>query len=563
LNFVFAFSSNESRKNYVSKFQNTLNGYKAMTFNAFNTNKAYSCNEYNIELYSNSLLLNTSRNIQQTILNSKDTSLISTFGEFKNLRGQINYLQQQLLEKQKGLPELEEKANQLDKHLTKASQAYQQNKENLNIQWQDVQKGLKVGEAAIQFISFPYYNRTWTDSILYCALVVKPGMVYPAMIPLFEQKQLDSLLVKSYSSPDVLYASRGTKLSYSNLSTSITQSGNELYSLIWKPIEKELNGVKRVYYSPSGTLHQIAFAALPIDSTQLLSDRYDLYQLTSTRQIATSEWKNQPESITSASLFGGITYDMDERELNKFKPDSINDLFSSLRSFTTDSSQRSTSFNFLAGSNEEVKTIASQFEEKNIPVSLNSGINGDEATFKNLSNQDISVLHIATHGFFFPIEREKPTDFDRLQFRGEQKFRYVPNPLLRSGLILAGGNQTWKGEEPIPGIEDGILTAQEISEMNLFNTDLVVLSACETGLGDIKGGEGVFGLQRAFKLAGVNTIIMSLWKVPDLQTSMLMQSFYSKWLNGMSKHDAFREAQKEVRQVYPGAYYWAGFVMVD
>jgi CHAT domain-containing protein len=99
--------------------------------------------------------------------------------------------------------------------------------------------------------------------------------------------------------------------------------------------------------------------------------------------------------------------------------------------------------------------------------------------------------------------------------------------------------------------------------MNLSNTDLVILSACETGLGDINNSEGVFGLQRAFKLAGVNTIIMSLWKVPDQQTSMLMQSFYSKWLNGMSKHDTFRAAQKEVRQVYLGAYFWAGFVMVD
>jgi len=99
--------------------------------------------------------------------------------------------------------------------------------------------------------------------------------------------------------------------------------------------------------------------------------------------------------------------------------------------------------------------------------------------------------------------------------------------------------------------------------MNLSNTDLVVLSACETGLGDINNSEGVFGLQRAFKLAGVNTIIMSLWNVLDQQTSMLMQSFYKHWLNGMNKHESFREAQKEVRQVYPGAYYWAGFVMVD
>ena len=146
---------------------------------------------------------------------------------------------------------------------------------------------------------------------------------------------------------------------------------------------------------------------------------------------------------------------------------------------------------------------------------------------------------------------------------GEQKFRYVPNPLRRSGLILAGGNRSWKGEEPIAGMADGILSAQDISEMNLQSTELVVLSACETGLGDIKGGEGVFGLQRAFKLAGVKTIIMSLWKVPDPETSELMQSFYKKWLNGLDKHEAFRLAQKELKSKQPEPYFWAGFVMLD
>ena len=561
LNSVFIFSSNASRNDFFVMNNNVLDGYKTISFNASKVDKSYSGKAFDIELLSNSILLTTMIEIRQAILDSRDSVLINDFNSLTDLRNQINYLQFQP-ENQDEIFKLEEKADSLDKLLTKGSQVYQKSKINFEKKWQDVQKGLKDDEAAVQFISFPYYNKTWTDSILYCALVVKPGMEYPAMIPLFEQKQLDSVLVTSYSSPDVLYASRGTKFSYNNLSTSITQSGNELYNLIWKPIEKELNGVKRVYYSPSGTLHQIAFAAMPVDSAQLLSDRYHLYQLTSTRQLATTEWKNQHDSITSASLFGGITYDMDESELSKLKKDSTEYEFIFSRSFTPDSSQRSTSFSFLAGSNEEVQTIASLFKEKRIPVSLYSGNNGDEATFKNLSNQDINVLHIATHGFFFPVEREKPTDFERLQFIGEQKFRYVPNPLLRSGLLLAGGNSTWKGET-IPGTEDGILTAQEISEMNLSNTDLVVLSACETGLGDINNSEGVFGLQRAFKLAGVNTIIMSLWKVPDQQTSMLMQSFYKHWLNGMSKHDAFRAAQKEVRQVYPGAYYWAGFVMVD
>ena len=193
-----------------------------------------------------------------------------------------------------------------------------------------------------------------------------------------------------------------------------------------------------------------------------------------------------------------------------------------------------------------------------------TGINGSEEVFKSLSNQNINVLHIATHGFFFPDEKEKPEELDRMVLMGEQKIRYIPNPLRRSGLILAGGNRTWNGEESIAGMEDGILTALEISEMNLQNAELVVLSACETGLGDIKGGEGVFGLQRAFKLAGVKTIIMSLWKVPDGSTSEMMQLFYSKWLGGMDKREAFRETQREMHKRYPQSPKdWAGFVMLD
>ena len=152
-----------------------------------------------------------------------------------------------------------------------------------------------------------------------------------------------------------------------------------------------------------------------------------------------------------------------------------------------------------------------------------------------------------------------------MMLSGEQKFRHSPNPLLRSGLVFAGGNRAWMGEEPVVGIEDGILTAQEISEMYLPKTDLVVLSACETGLGDVNGGEGVFGLQRAFKLAGAKTIMMSLWEVPDDKTSELMQLFYNKWLTGTNKRAAFREAQKELRIKYPKITpkEWAGFVMVD
>jgi len=134
--------------------------------------------------------------------------------------------------------------------------------------------------------------------------------------------------------------------------------------------------------------------------------------------------------------------------------------------------------------------------------------------------------------------------------------------LLRSGLILSGGNYAWSGKTPINGVEDGIATAYEISQLDLSKTELVVLSACETALGDIKGSEGVFGLQRSFKMAGVKKLIVSLWQVPDKETAELMTLFYADWLKGNTIENAFYKAQSKMRKKY-SPFYWAAFVLVE
>ena len=146
----------------------------------------------------------------------------------------------------------------------------------------------------------------------------------------------------------------------------------------------------------------------------------------------------------------------------------------------------------------------------------------------------------------------------------EPVFKLSDHPMIRSGLILAGANHAWKTGQPLGNREDGILTAYEISQMDLHNTELVVLSACETGLGHIEGNEGVYGLQRAFKIAGAKTLVMSLWQVPDDQTQELMTAFYRNWLTGgMPVRQALHTAQKEMRDKGYEPYYWAGFVVVE
>ena len=548
----------ENDRNFFSQAKNkSIDEFQSFSLNYYPINQEISRFLYDNELFRKGMLLNASQQVRDAINNSGDSALIDTWNQLKDIRMRINFLLAQPKEKLLEIADLEEGANQMDKLLTQKSQAFRQLNSEQQIRWQDIQSKLKNSEAVIEFSSFRYYNKHWTDSTMYCALILKKGMEYPVTIPLFEQKQLDSLLFDGRVGANNLYASRGITSTY----VPQLPNGRKLYNLIWKPLEKDLRDVKTVYYSPSGSLHQIAFAALPIDSTAYLCDRYNLVQLSSSRQLATSTWQAKSEPISSIALFGGIKYDLDSLEIGELKKSF--QITALAKRFIPDSSLHVKQYHFLKGTKIEVESISTALQAKNIKTLLYTGINGNKGAFKSLSNQNISVLHIATHGFFDPYEKEKPQDLDRMMLVDVQKFRYVPNPLRRSGLILAGGNRTWKGEEPIAGLEDGILTALEISEMNLQNTELVVLSACETGRGDIKGGEGVFGLQRAFKLAGVKTIIMSLWNVDDKATSELMQLFYSKWINGMDKRESFRTAQQEIKKKYNEPYFWAAFVMLD
>ncbi len=184
-----------------------------------------------------------------------------------------------------------------------------------------------------------------------------------------------------------------------------------------------------------------------------------------------------------------------------------------------------------------------------------------EASIKKLNGKKEPYFAHCHTWLFFPDPEIKKQENPIQQFNDQEKrnvFKWSDEPLLRSGLIFAGANKAWGNPDYVSNdsTEDGILTSYEISNLDLSNCQLVVLSACETGLGDIKGSEGVFGLQRAFKMAGVKNIIMSLWKVPDTQTSELMTLFYNYCFAGKSVHDALQAAQTEMKKKYP-PYYWA------
>jgi len=336
-----------------------------------------------------------------------------------------------------------------------------------------------------------------------------------------------------------------------------------LYEIIWQPLEKELVGIKTLYFSPRGLLHRINLDAIPINEMETLADKYRLIELNSTRQLVIPN----PVQIANneAVLFGGIRFEQDT-VISNSEPLLASRSRGELSFEYVDSTLRGGSWNYLAFTEREVNSIEKIMQDAGIKTTLKKGFDAKEETFKNIGANNSSsprVLHIATHGYFF-ADLKGNAKTSGLSDQKESAFKISEHPMLRSGLIMAGGNAAWQGRRTTEGREDGILTAYEISQMNLSNTELLVLSACETGLGDIQGNEGVYGLQRAFKIAGAKYLIMGLWQVPDKQTSMLMTTFYKKWLEEkMSIPDAFHAAQKEMREIGLDPYQWAGFVLVE
>lgn len=198
--------------------------------------------------------------------------------------------------------------------------------------------------------------------------------------------------------------------------------------------------------------------------------------------------------------------------------------------------------------------------KREIKVSVFEGNAANEESCKALNGNSPDILHLATHGFVIDTpQRAEGNKFVASTSVYSQKDSYM----MWAGLMLAGGNNIWQGKFSLTNVEDGILTADEISRLDLRNTKLVVLSACETARGKIDPVNGVYGLQRAFKMAGVETIVMSLWKVQDDATSMLMTKFYTYLTDGLDKHQALWKAMMDVRDIYKDPYYWAGFIMLD
>lgn len=459
---------------------------------------------YNNELFKKGLLLTSSDAVKRSILESSDTTLIHQWNDLTKKKQQIMVLEEKNSDADY-LAQLREEAETLEKEITRSSAVYREDMQQWNITWDSVRAVLKPKQVAIEFMRAPLNE----DSTMYCALLVRDTCSYPIMIPLFEEKEVTQLLQVSIPSSI-------------NKAYSYRENGKELSRLVWSKVLPYINPGEIVFFAPTGLLHEVAMESIPYDSTQVISDVYNLVRLSSTRELAI----HKPAiSHKKATLYGGISYDVSADELLAQSA-----AYPSLtsRSVINDTINRGR-VRYLPGTKSEIEGIQKALSNKEIRVQAYTASAANEESFKALSGTKQNILHVATHGFYW----SDSTNID---------------PMERSGLLLAGANIALSGHrERLPeGIEDGVLTAKEISTLDLRGADIVVLSACETAQGVITG-EGVFGLQRAFKMAGAQTLLMAIWPVSDEATQLLMNFFYRYYSQGMSKRQAFRMAQQEVR----------------
>jgi len=541
------------QKKYLEDIDDNFEKYYSFILKRKVDNPFITILSYDNILITKGLLLQSSLNLKYAIENSGDSTLLTTFEKWKKIKSLEVELQTLPHDQHLYIVDsISKKANHLEKELSRRAPFFQEQKRALATTWNDVKQHLSANEAAVEFVQFRYHNgRGFSESIQYAALVLRPEDGYPHMIELFKEKTLQQYL----------YHNVATKNDDGYLNRVYKKAGKELYSLIWQPLDSLLKDTNTIYFSPSGLLNKIALDALPINIDSTMADRYHMNQLLSTRSVVT-KYQDNPHPKTAA-LFGGINYDTDLATLSKIKAQYHQDPRFLNQSYFPTQSENNLTFDYIQGSLNEVDSIQKYMLECGMEASLIKGDSAIEESVKSLDGKKApDILHISTHGIYTEDTLKQRDDFFTLTQRDYQPFR---DPMNHIGLVMAGANRLSIDKGGKINMGDGILTANEVSLMNLMNTELVVLSACDTGLGDIDDSEGVYGLQRAFKKAGVKYVMMSLGKVGARVSQKFMEKFYRNLLKeGMSVRVSFEQARQEMRQDYPDKpERWAPFVLVE
>jgi CHAT domain-containing protein len=387
----------------------------------------------------------------------------------------------------------------------------------------DILSMLPITSILIEYMKYDYLPLDPDGSVPHYLAVTLDGSGAISLQDLGEASGIDSL-IDEYRSHLLTVSSTGLLPTIVER-TDYERVGRALYDRVWKPIEEQISGEDLVFIAPDGGLNMISFAGLIDDEGEFLVERQPVHYLSSGRDLM--RLKDDARSGTGLFALGDPDFDA-APEVRLSLPEGARaeqpsePVFSAVRNVRTACAElRGITLNRLPGTKTEVEQIAENWGTATGPTTVCFGTIASEEKFKQEAPGK-RVIHLATHGYFLegkcqPVTTQRGFDSE-VGYVGE-------NPLLLSGLFLAGANLHGEGADDF-GAEDGILTAEEVTAMNLSGADLVVLSACETGLGEVKEGEGVYGLRRAFQMAGARTVISALWSVSDKETAEIMAQLY-------------------------------------
>lgn len=524
-----------SEKDKTSFYYNISNAFE--TFNSFvieqvmrtpmDEHRDLIARMYDNQVALKSLLLKESGKLRDAVAASNNDSIRNQYSRWLKMREEIIQQYRQSPEERDdkaiNLAQLELNANTLEQEISIALQVNTVKGDTTAISWKNIQSALKPGELAVEIIRNEFYAKgRWTDTVYYAGLVIDKTNPFPRLIIYRNGKMLETKNLTTYRT---------------SIRARIPDETS--YEAFWEPLRKSVSGARRIFLSADGVFQQINPYTLRNPTTKkYLLDETDIVLVTNTRDILSK--KNAPGSKL-AEIFS--------------YPD-----FGSKASPTGTEERRIPGFPVLKdlpGTKIESDSVKKILQDRQWTVNEHLQKEASEERIKKIYSPQ--VLHIATHGYFLKDIKDSTG-----KIFGIQSGIAKQNPLLRSGVILAGAGYLLQDTLMNPVIEDGILTAYEAMDLDLASTDLVVLSACETGLGELLNGQGVYGLQRSFLVAGACSVVMSLWMVSDAATQELMTGFYKEWLKdpAAGKQNAFKQAQFQLREKYNSPYYWGAFIIV-
>ena len=541
---VFSLLSEKQKLTYMEQKQQALYEFINHTNNYMKEHTEAVSDTLNTWLRWKGAVMEAQGRYIDAVTYSKNPKVRQQFDELRKCRMQLAKLQMAKPEKvsfeeyKQLLIELQNKKDSLEAELSQLSKEFASDKKAGKADIATISAILPQESAYIDYVKIDVYDfqkQKWGKThYLAFLMIAKPGA--KPFVKLFDIAGAEAL-----DTHIQVYLKEMKKVALSGKTGKeilIKKEAMILYRLLLKPIEAFMELKTKLYISPDGNLHLIPFEVLMTENKKYLMEKYQINYISAGRDIVRFDDSTIAEG--EVILMGDPDYDLSQDE--KAEKEQVAEL-SSIAS--------STKFLRLPETKLEVDAIEKIIKEKyNLPVKNFQGKQAREEVLFNLESP--RILHLATHGYF--LKDEEVTE----QNENKQSTidSGIENPMTRSAIVLAGANTSLR-----EGRDEGIVSAEKVLSLKLKGADLVVLSACETGLGDIKNGEGVFGLKRAFILAGAKTVVMSLWSVPSTETMNLMTNFYELMSKGKSKTESLRIAKLTMLKKKPHPFFWAAFVM--